>query len=71
MKNKIISIYVKAISVTQKITKLEIHWCFPDVNLTHECSVGWPKQKDSVKASGTIHTGGGFLETFVLTLMQT
>lgn len=46
MRNKIISIYVKAISVTQKITRLKIFLCFPNVNLTHKFSGGLNKRAE-------------------------
>lgn len=68
MKNKIINTYVKVISVTQKITGLEICSCLPDINLTREFWVGLNKKKTGSKHS-TIHAGWGFLENTALILI--
>lgn len=48
MESKIINTYMKAISASQKITRMDICSCFPDVILTHEFE--WPKQKKCLKA---------------------
>lgn len=45
MKKKIINTYVKAISVTQKITRLKFCSCFPGVVLTHVFGVGLNKRR--------------------------
>lgn len=47
MKTKIINMYVKAISVSQKITRMDICSCFLDVNLTQKYELGLNKRTAS------------------------
>lgn len=49
MKSKIINTYVKAISASQKITRMDICSCFLDVNLTQKFELGLNK-KNCIKA---------------------
>ena len=60
MKNTTISTYVKAISVTEKITRLDFCSCFPGVNSIHKSGFGLNKRTASKHQ--TIHTGWASLK---------
>ena len=67
-KSKTINTQVKAISASQKITRMDICSCFLDVNLTQKSELDLNKRTASKPQ--TIQTGWCFLENTALVLRQ-